>query len=698
MFRSVGFTNKLTIKQRQMLIIISVSITVLLIAAAAFFINDYRSLRQNMLESLTNKAVLIGANSAPALVFDDKRAAHQALEVAAVDETILLAVLYDIEGRVFAQYAHDPLALAAPAEFPQVGIEFGAKIASIMQPINSEGQPRGWLYVVQDCSALAQKRQRYLGIVLAVLGLGILIAWLMSSLTQRILTDPIINLAKFVERITQNKDYSERMTFDRQDEIGVLVKGVNNMLSVISDRERELQQYGERLEGLVRLRTRQLHRRANYDALTQLPNRYLLMEKLNQAMESARRTRRYMALLLIDLDRFKVINDSLGHHFGDELLQALAKRLAKIGRVDDCVARLGGDEFVIMLGNISYPEDAGLVARKIIDELSAPVVLQQHRLHVSASIGISVFPKDANDAMGLLRRADISMYRSKANGKGAYMYYESSMESSDIRLILENRLRHALKNDELYMVYQPQLNLQTQQVSGVEALMRWRSPELGDVYPAEFIPVALEIGLIHDLTRYAIDEACRQYCVWQKQAFAPPKVAINVSASDLLITDFVEYVRETLAKHAMQPCCLELEITEDVFLDRTEQITAALRELKSIGVAVSIDDFGTGYSSLSYLRDFPVDVLKLDGSFVQSIQDSDKSRGIVASAVSLAHGLGLSIVAECVETEHQYSYLLSLGCDVIQGYHFSKPLHGDELPGFMRQQQAYRLQKKLVSV
>ena len=677
----------LTLKRRQMLIIVGVSASILSITSIAFFYNDYITLKRNISDNLSHKATFIGANLTSALVFGDKVSAQQGLEVAGADQTILLGALYNEDKELFSLYARAGQLKHLPEAFPNEGVKYHEDVASVLHPIKFQGNLVGWIYLVHGLSDLEASLNRYAKIVLIMFAVGLLIAWAMSTLSQKFITQPIIELATLVENIRLTKDYNKRMYIDRHDEIGVLIKGFNNMLATIQDRESELQRHGERLESLVELRTKQLHHRANYDALTQLPNRYLLMEKLHQAIESARRTNRYMALLLIDLDRFKIINDSLGHHVGDELLQTLAKRLSRIGRLDDCVGRLGGDEFVILLGNITSPEDAEFVANKVMAEFAEPLQLQNHRLHMSASIGISVFPDDAEDAVGLLRRADISMYRSKAKGQGTYSFYNSAQDNTDQRLMLESKLRHAMENQELYMVYQPQICTQTNKITGVEALMRWYSPELGEIYPTQFIAVAEEIGVINQFTDWALDRVCQQQRLWQQQGASSIKVAVNVSASDLLIADFVEKVRKKLALYDLRPECLELEITEDVFLDRTEQIIDTLRQLKSMGVLIAIDDFGTGYSSLSYLQHFPVDVLKLDGSFIRNIQDSEKSRGIVESTVSLAHGLGLQIVAECVETEFQYEFLHTLGCDIIQGYYFSEALLGDALAIFLNQYQ-----------
>lgn len=679
--------NFLTLKRRQMLIIMGVSVSILSITSAAFFYNDIATHKQNIRDNLVTKATFIGANVVPALLSGNQQLTQDALEIAKFDDSILLGVLYDTSKELVASFARPGYMHYLPPALPAEGVFFHNDTASILRPVELQGQLRGWLYLVYDMRELTASQNRYTLIVLSVLFVGLLIAWAMSSFSQKFITEPIVQLASLVEKIRRTKDYNERLYVNRSDEIGVLIKGFNNMLATIQDRESELQRHGERLESLVELRTKQLHHRANYDALTQLPNRYLLMEKLHQAIESARRTDRYMALLLIDLDRFKIINDSLGHHVGDELLQSLAKRLSRISRVDDCVGRFGGDEFVILLGNINSVGDAELVAHKVMAEFAEPFQLQHHRLHMSASIGISVFPRDADDAVGLLRRADISMYRSKANGQGTYLFYDSAMDNTDERLVMENKLRRALENNELYMIYQPQISTTTNKVCGVEALMRWYNPELGEIFPAQFMGLAEEIGLINQLSDWAIGKICKQHKQWQQQGAPDIKVAVNISASDLLISDFVSRIKKNLAKYDMDPGFLELEITEDVFLDRTEQIIDTLRALKAMGVLIAIDDFGTGYSSLRYLQDFPVDVLKLDGSFIANIQDSDKSRGIVESTISLAHGLGLQIVAECVETEFQYDFLLSSGCDIIQGFYFSEPLMGDAVAIFLNQYQ-----------
>ncbi|HEX5056589.1 MAG TPA: EAL domain-containing protein [Gammaproteobacteria bacterium] len=678
----------LNLKHRQMLIVLGISSVVLSVATAAFFINDYLALKNQIGKSLATNAALLGAASAPLLASGDGESIRHMLTMASADEHIVQAVLYDSDSRVFARYVKPGYETQqVPAEelaTAERGIFFESERAFALQPVEYDNRVRGLLYIEYDLESLRSTMSRYAAIAAAVFMFGIIVAWVMSNMSQRLLVEPIGRLAALVERISRTKNYGERMHINRRDEIGVLIGGFNNMLATIENQNTELRRHGEKLESLVELRTKQLHHRANYDTLTKLPNRHLLMEKLSEVMEDSRRNGLKTALLLIDIDRFKIINDSLGHHVGDELLQQVGLRLSATLRNIDCLARLGGDEFVILLGNISGPEDAELLARKIMVEFSHPFELKNHHLHVTASVGISLHPDNAEDAAGLLKRADISMYRSKSNGMNSYLFYDPSIDRSEQRLMLESRLRNAIANNELYMVYQPQIRLSDNKVCGFEALMRWNNPDIGEIYPAEFVPIAVEMGIINQLSKWALTTVCRQYAEWLAGDVHPQKVAVNISATDLLMVDFIQHVEKCILEYKIGAGCLQLEITEDVFLDRAEQIIETLQKLKDLGVAIAIDDFGTGYSSLSYLQDFPIDLLKLDGSFIRKISSSEKSRGIVASAISLAHGLGLQIVAECVDTDLQRKFLVAQGCDIVQGFYFSEPVPADELPQYLQ--------------
>lgn len=690
--------GRLSLKHRQMIVVVGVSVIILLFTTGVFLYSDYVSLKRSISERIQSKANFIAASSVTALANRNAQSAQKVLKIASIDQSIQLAVLYDRHQSPLAEYRIDKNSIEVPVTVPPIGLSSNFDNASLVLPIVVENKTQGWLYLVYDLAELKEQVGIYAKIVMVIFIVGLILIWLLSSILQKFVLEPITRLAGLIDKISRTKNYSERVSVERSDELGALMKGFNTMLTAIQERESDLQRHNERMESLVELRTRQLHHRSNYDALTRLPNRYLLMEKLHQAIESARRTERKMALLLIDIDRFKIINDSLGHHLGDELLLVMSKRLSNINRIDDAVARLGGDEFVVLLGDVNRVEDAEFVAKKIMEELSEPFVLQHHRLHISVSIGISVFPDDADDALGLLRRADVSMYRSKQKGKNLYSFYDSELDDNSARLTIESGLRNALANSELYLVYQPQVCLKTNKVIGAEALMRWNNPGLGEVFPAEFIPIAVEIGIINELSIWAIESVCQQLRKWKDSRAPLVKTSINISAADLLMPDFVQTVGQIIEKYVIDPSYLQLEITEDVFLEGTDKICRALYQLKAMGILVAIDDFGTGYSSLSYLRDLPVDVLKLDGSFVQRIHESSKSRGIVLSAISLAHGLGLKIVAECVETQSQFSFLVDNGCDIVQGNYFSDTLVGHDFAVFLQQHSALQTPKRAIAI
>lgn len=674
----------LNLKHRQMLIIMGIGSVILSVATAAFFVNDYFSMKHHIGKNLAANAAVLGAGSAPLLASGDGESLQELLMVVAADEHILQAVLYDVADNIYARYIKPGYQPQVDARPTRPGVAFGSESATVLQPVEYHDRVQGALFIEYGLQSLQSTTSRYTAIAIAVFMFGIIVAWVMSNMSQRLLVEPIARLAALVEKIARTKNYAERMHINRRDEIGVLVEGFNNMLATIESQNNELRRHGEKLESLVELRTKQLHHRANYDPLTKLPNRHLLMEKLYDVMDVSRRNSLKMGLLLIDIDRFKIINDSLGHHVGDELLQQVGLRLSSTLRNIDCLARLGGDEFVILLGNCNGAADAELLARKIMAEFIHSFELKNHCLHVTASIGISIYPDNAEDAVGLLKRADISMYRSKSNGMNSFLFYDPSIDQSDERLILESRLRNAIANNELYMVYQPQIRLSDNRVCGFEALMRWNNPEMGEIYPAEFVPIAEEMGIINQLSKWALTTVCRQYTQWKSLGIHPLKVAVNISATDLLMVDFIQHVEKCIRENNLGPGCLQLEITEDVFLDRAEQVINTLQKLRDLGVAIAIDDFGTGYSSLSYLQDFPIDLLKLDGTFIRNISNSEKSRGIVSSAISLAHGLGLQIVAECVDTDAQWKFLVAQGCDMVQGFYFSEPVMADELPGYLQ--------------
>lgn len=414
---------------------------------------------------------------------------------------------------------------------------------------------------------------------------------------------------------------------------------------------------------------------AQHDSLTDLPNRRLFDDRLSQAISLAHRRGNQLALLFSDIDRFKHINDSLGHAMGDKLLQSVAERLKECVRASDTVSRQGGDEFIILLPEIRDAHDAAVVAKKVLSALALPHHVGKHDLHISASMGISTYPNDAQDAETLIKHADVAMYQAKEKGRNNYQFFKPEMNVSAMRRqSLEASLRLGLERQEFVLQYQPKIDLETGQISGAEALVRWKSPDLGVVPPNEFIGVAEECGLILPIGRWVLHEACRQAQAWIKAGLKPVPVAVNVSALEFRRKDFLEGVRSVLRETGLDPRYLELELTETVLMKDAEPTIAVLHALKDAGVKLAIDDFGTGYSSLSYLTRLPIDNLKIDRSFVTDVTTDTNNATIVSAVIGMGKSLDLNVIAEGIETQEQLALLRSHNCAEGQGFYFSRPV------------------------
>lgn len=431
----------------------------------------------------------------------------------------------------------------------------------------------------------------------------------------------------------------------------------------------------------------QMDHLAHHDPLTGLPNRLALQMRLDQSLPEARRRGWNVALMFIDLDRFKIINDTLGHSVGDELLREVAGRLQRAVRETDMVARLGGDEFVILLPDIVNVSDVANVASKVLAAFANPVLVDAIELHTSPSIGISLFPDDGTDGDTLLKNCDTAMYHAKAAGRNNYQFYAAEMNlAATQRLDLESKLRHALARNEFALAFQPQVKADSQIPVGVEALVRWHHPRDGVISPARFIPIAEETGLIVPLGEWVLRTACQQMKNWLDAGLPPIKMAVNVSARQLKRRDFLETVAGVLIETELPPELLELELTESVAMENPEESIRLLQSIRQMGVSIAIDDFGTGYSSLAYLKRLPIDYLKIDRSFVADIEHDLNDRAIAFGTIALAHSLGLEVIAEGVETADQLELLRTNGCDEIQGYYFSQPLEPKAAFAYLQQQ------------
>ena len=428
---------------------------------------------------------------------------------------------------------------------------------------------------------------------------------------------------------------------------------------------------------------------AQHDSLTDLPNRVLLNDRLNHAICLAHRRRRKMAVLFLDVDRFKYVNDSLGHEIGDRLLQSVAQRLLHCVRRSDTVSRQGGDEFVILLSEITQAQDAAVSAEKMLQALAAPHRIDQHELRVTGSIGIVVYPDDGTEADVLLKHADFAMYHAKDQGRNNYQFFEPDLNVRALeRQVLESGLRRAIDCQELVLHYQPKINLDSGAIVGAEAFIRWRHPERGLILPSQFVPIAEVCGSIIPIGRWVLREACRQARTWQLAGVGPLRIAINVSSAELRDRDFVLCVRNILAETGLAPCDLEIELRETVLMQESQFALEVLSALKELHVQLALDDFGTGYSSLSHLKQFPIDILKIDQSFVRELTTDSDASSIVGAVIGMGKNLGMQVVAEGVESREQLICLQQLSCPQGQGYYLSEPLTAVEFTRLLRRKEA----------
>lgn len=474
--------------------------------------------------------------------------------------------------------------------------------------------------------------------------------------------------------------------FWRNEIRGALGIGVVDQQGVNDELIEQTRDLGNRIGVALAAHAReaQLVLRAHHDDLTGLPNRALLHERLLQELAHARRNGDQLALLFLDLDRFKSVNDTLGHDSGDQLLRVAAARLSACVRESDTVARLGGDEFVVLLAGLNNPLQAAALAGQILELLSQPFQISGSECFIGASIGVSVFPADGTTADELLKHADIAMYRAKAAGRGRFVFFEESMNVEQReRAMMERELRLAIARDQLSVQYQPRVDLRDGRLLGAEALVRWNHPELGSVSPAMFIPLAEDVGLIDDIGAWVLHHVCAQMASWRAAGYSIGTVSVNVSGRQFKSEKLIAQVQHALESTGIAAQALELEVTEGVLIDDVESVIDLLGRLKQIGVSVALDDFGTGYSSMAYLSRLPIDVLKIDQSFVRHLAHDEDARGIVQAIIAMAHALHKSVVAEGVETLAQADLLRASGCNEAQGYYFSRPLNAAALEEMM---------------
>lgn len=705
---------------RQKLVAISLlsSGAALILACGVLMAYELVSFREVTLQKLSSVGGVIAANSSAALSFDDPESAETTLSALRAEGRIIGSCIYRADGELFAAYRRDEKAPGCDERLSDVPPQgsHGRSLA-VSLPIELEGEALGTIVVRSEALDLYERVLGYgsiVGLVMLVSGLASLP---LANKLHRFISDPILRLVESARRISAEHDFSVRAVSEGRDEIGVLVGAFNDMLDQLEVRDMALARHRDNLEDEVEKRTSELRslneelerqiaqrkqaeehirRLAYYDVLTGLPNRQLFQERLDKALSSARRRGSYVGLLFLDLDRFKQVNDTLGHSAGDELLCEVAQRVSRSVRFTDYVARgdaevpkgevsrLGGDEFTVLLTEIVDPSAAAEVAQRVLNELARPVTVAGYEIFPTASIGIAVFPDDGPDAETLLRNADTAMYNAKASRRNAFEFYTEEMNvSAARRLQIASRLSTALECERLELHYQPLLSSVDGRVTGAEALLRWRDPELGWVSPEEFIPVADETGLIVGIGEWVLRTACKQARSWELAGHTDMRMSVNVSSHELRQPGWHRAVRRVLDETGLTPTLLELEMTETAILQSDDATTSTLAELDALGIGVALDDFGTGYSSLSYLKRFPIDRVKIDRSFVGDIAADPDDAALTSAILAMAKSLRLGVVGEGVETEEQAAFLRERGCDELQGELYSPPLTASEFEAFL---------------
>ena len=642
---------------RKLATILTITTTAALLnMTAAFVLYDRSNSQREAAEHLVTLGKIIAGNSNAAVTFYDATSANEVLKTLDHEPDIQCACTYDVSRNLLAHYQKQVVETCPKISIGDQKTAITSTGATYFQVILLNDSPVGFLYLESNLAGMKDRRRHFVTIALEYLLISLVVAIAVGLLLQRWITRPIVELASVIQGVTDSGDYSLRAAQKGTDEIGRLVAGFNLMLSEIKNGQEKLQN------------------QALTDELTKLPNRRLFADRLRHALVAASRNQCIVALIYLDLDGFKLVNDTLGHSVGDKLLCEIAVRLRRRVRASDTFARIGGDEFTVVAEGLHNREGAELIARDLLAEFGTPFSVDGHELSLTASLGISTFPNDAADPEQLIRQADTAMYVAKATGKNKFATF--SYEFGDAvqeRMELETQLRRATDRQELRVHFQPEFEASAHRLVRFEALVRWQHPTLGMIPPLKFIPIAEETGLIVPIGHWVMEQACLEACKWQGMSEAAIQVAVNVSIVQLLREDFVDGVVDVLRRTGLNASLLQLELTESVLRPGYQAIARSISRLREIGVSMAIDDFGTGYSSLSYLQQMPFDFIKLDRSFVTQISQQGHSTATVESIVNLAHTLGMKVIVEGVESASELQLVEELGCDEIQGFLMGRP-------------------------
>ena len=633
------------------------------------------SSRNSLLGDAKNHVHILSESLAPAIVFNDLETA-EALFIA-LPLHIEYVMVTDKNGDTFISY---PEELDASTIDANSALERYFTAVHVEQLIEVGNREIGFIQMGVSLEKIYAQLGKFLFFTFLSLLLSGTLGILMLRHLQAYLVNPIVGLTRSMRMISNTDNYSLRFHLDSKDELGELASGFNTMLNKIQSHQVKLDaELSRRREAEDRLQ--QL---AFYDNVTHLPNRHYFKERLETVVASTLRYKTSCSVMLIDLDDFKIVNDTLGHHVGDELLMAVAQRLNKELRSCDALCRIGGDEFAVILDNTLDTAQVENIAQRMISLLTLPFLLNEKEVYIGASIGASFCPTDTTDIPTLLRYADSAMYSAKNSGKNNFAVYRPDMEHKSIkRFTVENALRRALEQQEIFLLYQPILQISSDTVMGFEALVRWNSAELGIVQPADFIPIAEETGLIIAVGEHVIHAACQQTQQWREQYGFEGIISVNLSGRQLAKPEIVERIVAIVQSTGLPYHLLNLELTESILMDSSRETFDKLMALNQIGFSISIDDFGTGYSSMSYLKRYPINTLKIDRSFVSDLPGDTNDVAITKAIIALGKSLSMKIVAEGVETIEQLDFLQVNGCDFAQGYYFSKPMTAEQTAAFI---------------
>jgi len=676
--------NALSIYQRHVILTVASSALCLICAAAVLLSTSLTNYRSALEDYVQGKIEIINVTSNAALMFNDASTAQVLLDSLHNDLVIDYAVLLNTRLKPFASFSRE--SGLKPPKFHRllIGQRYEKDRYKVFQPITYDGETVGHIYIDASTQRMQAQRDQLLIIAAIAFLISISFTLLIACYAHRRIAAPIGKLVNTTRALTSHSDFSQRIETNNDNDVRVLVDSFNQMLEKLESRDNELTKHRQHLQELVHERTAQLHHRASYDLLTQLPNRHTLTEKVQRLVNDRRVDAKDFALMFLDLDRFKLVNDNLGHALGDQLLSQVALLLKNAVRENDTVCRWGGDEFVILVEGSQSKTLISGIASNIISTLHAPILLGDQSLHITTSIGISRYPNDARDVEGLLKFADISMYQAKRMGVGQFCFYEKRMNQRISRqLNIETQLRGALSKGEFAVVYQPQVDSKTGKTAGFEALLRWHNEQLGRVNPDEFIAIAEEIDLIDKIDMWVLERACAKAQQLVDSGFLFNSMAVNLSGRNFNNPQLTQQVASILERTGLSPQILEIELTESSLMETQAPVMACLEALKALGLRIAVDDFGTGFSSLRYLKDFPVDTLKIDGAFLEDLGQGKDNDGIVNALINLGHNLGMEVVAEKVETIEQADFLSQLSCNRSQGFYYSQPLSSQSLERYL---------------